>query len=456
MLTSTDEELEIGCFESEYYIMFKHEMKLFEEKFEDFFGHKSSYFSELFLTSSVFDLERVSYSNIDRLPFVAYQPKYISNYFDEMKIVRLVGNDIDQEKCNVFENSYDSYVLNVAHNHRTQIVEDGHLLVTFVLDGVLEGNSIIQFNSEIISNFSLPPKQIQVTKLYQLNVITMQIPEDYISNLTFTPLYANKIALLKDKRVEFFMFKKHELILTKWNVFQNTDFIFGEAIFCNETGKIITVYFQTHKYFAIEVFRKIGSKSAEDEEFIEYIKCLLNYYHENLPDVKGLIYPQEHLKLQYPLLLTEGYEPLCNIASHTPVEEKYQISFLLDIIKCITRFKQINTSISIKVDSRVLFFRKRGNNFEPKLFPLYGFNFTFNQSHVKGQLKSLPLEDLAWMMDVTKFLYFGANSEQVLPENHLLKKLLQQQWLSCEDHYRPTSFKQLSEDLQDLQGNFPT
>lgn len=421
-------------------------MKLIEEKIEDFiegFGHKGSNFNELFFTArSEFDLDRISYSSSGKPPFVAYQPKYISNYFDELKIVRLVGNDADQEKCNVFENSYDSYILNVAYRHCPKIVEDG---VTFVLDGVQD---VKQFIYEIINNFSIPPKQIKVTKLHHVNVVTMQSSEDCTSNMTLVPLYADKIALLKSKRIQLLMFKNHEFILTKWNVFRYTDFIFGENIFLNEIGKIITVHYQAHRYFAIEVFRKIGSTSAEDEEFIEYIKCILNYYHANLPDVKGLIYPQEHLKLQYPLLLTEGYEPLCNIASYVPVEEKYQVSFLLDIVKCIARFKHINNSINIKVNSGVLFFRKRGRNFEPKLFPLYGFSFTFNRSHVQEQL---PLEDLAWMMDVTKYLCFGANSKDVLPENHLLKKLLEQQWLSIEDHYRPSSFNQLSEDLQDLQ-----
>ena len=46
------------------------------------------------------------------------------------------------------------------------------------------------------------------------------------------------------------------------------------------------------------------------------------------------------------------------------------------------------------------------------------------------------------------------NEDRELPKDHIMKKLLEQKWLSGEDRFRPQSYRALCEDLEDFYGKF--
>ena len=434
----------------------EHKIKIFEHLFKEFkisFMPKLNSFSELFFASkNLFNLDKSMFANGDTdelLQFISRQRKYANDYFEELKIIKLVGSDGDRERCDNYEIIYNKYVLNVAYKHQTQEVKNDHFLAIYVLDRE-NYYDLTQFTHKLASHFTIPASQLQVTS-HELQLVSMQIPDEYISKLTLAPLYAYRCSALKTQGVQFLMFKKHKFYLSKWSIFEDVNFTFGHTIFNNEHGKIVSVNLHGDAYMAIECLRSSDATSLHDEEFVKYLQCILNHYHNQLPDVKGLFYAKKSSQIQYPLLITEKYEPLKNVSAYAPIHLDDQISILLDVVKCIVHFKSINESesISIKVEPSVLFFHKK-KRLVAKLFPLHGFNFTFD---IQGKSDTLPLQDLQWMMDITKYLHYsGECADKELPESHLLKKPLEQQWLSIEDRHRPSSFEKLREDLQDFQG----
>ena len=314
-------------------------------------------------------------------------------------------------------NTYDENFVKMAKQYKK--VRENYFFVIFFL-GTDQENS--------------PHEQV----CDRAKVIWMEIPNKYYSNLKFS-LFTYKLRVFIKERVLFLMLNEQKYFLTKWKIYQETDFIFRESIFSCENCNIHTrTYIDGDTYMAIEYIGKADTTSAQDEEYIEYLRCIMNHYHCNLPAIKGLIIPQEG---RYPLLIMEYCESIENV-TYPVINEGNQVSFLLDIAKSIARFQHINRSIHITIDLNCICFRDRESKLRAKLIPLYGFNFTFD-----NQPES---PDMQWMMDVTKRLHFGGNFvDQELPDNHLLKKLLEQQWLSFHQKF---SYKKLSEDLQDLQG----
>ena len=347
--------------------------------------------------------------------FEEFKKKFITVDYD--RICSSIGNDEDSNVLEIF-NTYDENFVKMAEQYRR--IKEKYFFAIFFLGTDQE---------------NIPHEQV----CHRAQVIWMEIPNKYYSNLKFS-LFTYKLRALMNEKVMFFMLNEHKYFLMKWKIYQETDFIFGEGIFRYENCKINYVGLQGNTYIAIEHTRKIDSTSAEDEEYIEYLRCIMNHYHGNLPDIKGLIIPQEGPELRYPLLIMECCESIQNVTN--PVKEGNQVSFLLDIAKSIARFQHINRSIHMTIDLNFLCFRARESKLIAKLIPLYGFNFTFDNQP--------ELPHMQWMMDVTKRLHFGENFiDQELPDNHLLKKLLEQQWLSIHQQF---SYKKLSEDLQDLQG----
>ena len=99
-------------------------------------------------------------------------------------------------------------------------------------------------------------------------------------------------------------------------------------------------------------------------------------------------------------------------------------------------------------------FAKKNGVLQPKLCPLYGYTYIPDDSQElleSSQVTSLPLEDLLWMRNIAEIL--DCNDHK-LSEEHLLKRLFDQRWLSEENCFRPASFKVLCEELQNLLGKF--
>ena len=89
---------------------------------------------------------------------------------------------------------------------------------------------------------------------------------------------------------------------------------------------------------------------------------------------------------------------------------------------------------------------------------MYGLSFIRRIGRLSDQENaSIPLVELQWMRDVVKFIHFkGSITEKVdLPENHVLKEMFDQKWLSVNDQFRPLSYKILCDEIENLLGKRP-
>lgn len=408
--------------------------------------------STLLLSASmnVFHLDVFKFKDHEELlQFFCDRMKCFGDYFLDLKVMRCVFSSEYVKKCDNFERRFDRYILHVVYAYHAQMspdIKDGNSLIEFILDLDKEDYNLAhvrKFIRQISKDFSIPHESMVIKYSGEgTQVISMQIPKNYMISLVFAPFFSNKITALKYERVQFLMInKEHKMFLAKWNILDSEAVSFGETIFCNGRNKIVSVKINDDVCIGLE-YSDASDESVQDEGYIKFLESILNHNRKNIPAIKGLYYSNSNL--QYPLLIMEKCE---FVKFRFPESEAMQASFLLDIVNCIIEFESPDQTISIKVHSDVVAICQ----LKAKVCPLYGYSFTVDHESSDRQSKQLPLDDLRWMADITKYLQFG-NCTQELPEGHVMKKLLAQKWLSGEDCFRPRSFKELCEDLQDLHG----
>jgi hypothetical protein len=183
--------------------------------------------------------------------------------------------------------------------------------------------------------------------------------------------------------------------------------------------------------------------------FMKYLETSLSSYHRSMATIKGMYYPQDESR--FPVLIAEKCKSLKKVVMSTKMEQVDQVSFLLDIANYISTIENCDQSIHIKIDPSTLFACDDGNGqLVAKVYPLFEHSYIIQQE--KRARLSIPVEDLIWMNEVTKHLQFGYDSSEPLPEDHLMKKMFDQKWLSNDDRIRPANLKILSDDLQNLLG----
>lgn len=428
----------------------------YEELFNDFSVTVTSFknfFHTLFsLLNSVFVLETDISGSEELLQYISEQRTCFGDIFLEMKIIRCVGSERDIKACDFFERRFDKSVQGLSDKCLELVsppVEEGTFHIVFILDRdeqESDSTEVVKFEHELGKYFSIP----QEAKCNEVGgqLILMQVPEDCSSTFVSAPLHGSRILALKNQKVQFARYKEHKMFLSKWNVYHNQDITLGETLYCNGHNKIISVSLRGSAYMALQY--SPHSDEESDEDYIQYLENVLNYNYKNIPAIKGLHYLEEN---QNPLLIMEKGYPLLDGSSKFPLEEVNQVSVLLDLVNCINDFIATDEYIKIKIYTDAVYLCQRGNKLVAKLCPMYGYTFLFGrQTDHEKQFKSLPVEDLHWMSDVIKYLQFGNGSKE-LPENHILKKLLYQKWLSKDDYDRPRNYELLLEDLRDLHGN---
>ena len=369
-----------------------------------------------------------------------------------------MGTMEEKQKCYSCDEVYDKIFMSKCFAGRFPHLQQGHFLVELVIDSEQEENiltSVSNLKYRIGQSFSIPHQQILLNGVRRGSLmVSFQIPQDYITSFMFSSLHANLITSLKKERVHFIKFGDHEMFLSQWNILQDQDLKFGKTILSKEQNKVLSVKLNGEKCMALKYTVKTGDQYTR-MGYVKYLENCLNFCHKNMVAVRGLYYPRRSSDLQYPLLITEKYKSLKKVISKVRVNEVDQVSFLLDIANCINSFKCTSPSINIKVDPTTIFTSKEKGQLQAKYCPLFGYSFTVNDisSLYHQQTLSLSLEDLGWMADVTKYLHFGRETRKKnLPDDHLMKKMLEQKWLSENDHFRPPNFKVLCEDLQQLLG----
>ena len=355
----------------------------------------------------------------------------------------------------MFERRFDKYVEGLACEYRQQVsaeVDSGYFLVEFIVDQGDQQYLCNEFKHILVKFFSVPQEFIEV-KLSAVGgpgggqVFLIQLPEKYSSSLVLAPFYGSRIHALKNHGVQFVRYKEHEVFLSKWNLYSEQEVTLGETLHKEGSNKVISVDVRGTACNAVE-YTEV-STAEFDEGYVQHLENVLNHHHKNIPAMKGLCYLQNN-SMQYPLLMMEHSLPLkLDPRLKFPFEEIDQVSFLLDLARCIVEFKATSKLITLKIYANAVYLCRRENRLEANLCPLYGYTFLFNQVE---NPKFLSVENLHWMSAITEYLQFGKEGEK-LPDNHVLKRLLYQKWLSNEDYARPRDYEALHKNLHDLHGN---
>ena len=424
-----------------YYSVEKSELfRSYKELFSDFSKNISSREDSLFSASnSVFALKDLS-SSCDCGEYISEQRVSFNDIFLEISMIRSVGNDKDRAACDMFERRFDKYVEGLACEYQKQMsvhVDEGCFLVEFIVDQGQHRCLGSEFKRQLVEHFSIPQESIDV-KLSAVGgpvggqVYLIQLPEKHSSSFILAPFYGSRIHALKNFGVQFVRYKEHEVFLSKWNLYSKQEITLGKTLFEEGHNKVISVNVRGSTCMAVQ-YTEESSVSAEvfDEGYIQYLKSVLNHYYKNIPAVKGLCYLQGDSK-HYPLLIIED----CKLDPRLefPFEEIYQVSFLLDLVNCIIEFKAASELITLKIYANAVYICRRENKLEAKLCPLYGYTFL---------LDHLSVENLHWMSVITEYLQFGKDDQK----SNVLKK-----WLTKEDGVGQLEYKELHEDLCDLQG----
>ena len=389
------------------------------------------------------------------LQYISGKRECFSDYFFEVQVIRTLGSNDHRETCEKFERGCDRYFLNIAfkyHVQLSQFLEEDTSFLEFILDrGEVNVKHIASgFQSELSRAFSISRELLKVKYGdFGMQFLSVEIPGQFISEFIFSPLYANRVAALKNENVQFFMVGKHKFYLTKWRIFLDKEITVDKITFSYSNGHLLSVKHKDASFMALEYL--IDSSGVRDKGYVQYLESILNGYHKYTPSVKGLYYPKQNSMLQYPWVIMEKCESLMGGVKEFPVKEVNQVSFLLDIVRCIREFD--DQSVAIKVNSKSIFVDHKNGKFEARFCPFYGYSYQNMDVIEEIQVKSLAKADLQWMADITKYLQNG-NENSELPKDHIMKKLLEQKWLSGEDRFRPQSYRVLCEDLEDFYGKF--
>lgn len=294
--------------------------------------------------------------------------------------------------------------------------------------------------------FAVPREHVFLCK-DALSIISLRFPRETIHRFEFAPLDYSQITALKQSAIQTLKFNDHQISLENWNILEDVK-ICG-SIDSNGQSIVKKAFYLNQVCMAFQY-----SSSEKEVGFVKYLENLLNSnYNPHMPAIKGLCYPKQVYgqELQYPLLIFEKYELMqTQITQH--VKEVDQLSFLLDIASCLQNWKKTSQSVKLSVHLNTIFVCRDGDTWRAKVCPLYGHNCESDHSQVElpfNLAMPLSLDELSWMRDVVQFLNFKGKK---LSEDHLLKNMFDQKWLSKEDRFRPSSYKKLCEDLQNLLG----
>ena len=393
------------------------------------------------------------------LQYISGKREHFSDLFLEVQVIRMLGSDIDRKvcemferECEMFERRCDRYFLNIAFKYNAQFLEEKELSIELILDrGKEDSESIVSsFKSELTEAFSITRESMKMKyDEFGLQFLSVQIPKQFQQEFVFSPLYSDKLSCLMKQRVQFAMIDRHKYFLAKWRIFQDGEItVVDKTKFSHGCNNIFSVKHKNMAYMALEYSPEL----ERDEGFLQYLECILNHHHKHIPAIKGLYYPSQSSMFQYPWVVMEECEPLLKSVTNFPVKEVNQVSFLLDIVHCFNEFKNSDPPIVFKVgsiDSIYAYHEK--DKLKARILPLYGFSCNAAEKENIHREKSLTTTDLHWMLDVTRFLHNGPENSP-LPENHIMKKLLEQKWLSKEVRFQPQSYKHLCEDLEDFHG----
>ena len=446
---------------------------LFEDFRESFLSREcETEFKKLVRASAIFPFKKATMNEIKKnkdteelLQLIFDHQSYMNFNFFIKEIIGRTGSDQDKKNGQDYIEAFERYAKCRVHERGPNFSAnlDTHCNVLFVIDSNTPDHEIGE-----ISDF-----QLFISKLLDMNsanilihqvgigslVICLQIPCDDLHRLENIPLFPRKLKAIKDKCVQSYKFEKREVMLKHWRmltdvILETPDSPVKESHLHEKQSKMVTAKHQGKEFMALVYPDQFTEESTVDTGYIKYLEVLIRD-HKEVPSIKGLYYPstEEEGQKKYPAVIVEKLEPLKEVASSSNYygeSEVNQLSLLTSISSCMSRFENLNQKVKVVMDH--IFIHKNAAEMEAKLIPVYGQSFIGEQSSLNSE--TLSHDELLWMKEIILSIFSRGNitTDIQLPENHLLKNIFEQKWVSKDSRLRPASYSVLTDELQHLLG----
>lgn len=421
---------------------------------------------------NLFDFDLQSFEiGTEKLLFKVLDQQSYANYDCIEAIISECGSPEDIENVKQYTESFKAYAKSRIFEMDLDMLGKeipGHEIMMFVLDEDqnFRLKDAIKFKLRVCRMLGLKNHQIKLHQLKSGSVIVfIQIPSSHCHLFSTLPLFHDRLLFLQEWHVQRYELENEMVDIGNWNILTSLH-LERENIMCIAKTDFFSANLNgTEECLALEYTESFTDESTAKAEYVQYINCFFSGKFKNLPKVKGIFYSKsKHGMYSYPTLIMEKIKPLINMVSEKQeILAVTQISFLHDICCTISSFKEnSNYQISVTPDS---VFIQENSIFDSEISayfcPLYGHSFHIKEDVMPDEQSSsyptpLALKSLQWMNDLIKFIHFKSKvtASSELPDDHILKKMFNQKWMSEEECFRPTNFKALAEELHHLLGKF--
>ena len=395
--------------------------------------------------------------------------------FDRLKhLISLYGTEEDKKNAEKYTKEYTQYAKQrvfecdpglissepVREDRVVFVSEElpGHYKVMFVLD---KGHTFrlidaYDFKVSVCKILQMSPHKMILVKFRPGSItIVALIPRKYAHALTNVPLCHDKVLALKEwDTLRIGLNEQQTISLDHLKLLDNVNFDKG-TIVTSKTINILPVDVNGTKCMVLEYTACYHDEDSADSGYVDYMERFLSGKHSNLPPLKGVYYHPESddTNRHYPVIVVERLKLLRDICIEKEVD---QVSVLSDVVTSVTSFGRDHVKCKVVPDA--VFVENSSNNIQARFCPLYGHSYISDESQALVPNTPIPLGELRWMDELVKFIYFKSNvpDKSELPENHVLKIMFDQRWLSKEERFRPRSYKVVSEELHQLLGKICT
>ena len=472
--TCDDYHLYVAMLRDETNEITSHFLTLFEDFWESFMNRENPNreFNRLFRASAIFAFDKATMNEIKKnkdseqlLQLISDHQSYMNFNFFVKDIIGKIGTAEDKEKAQDYVEAFKRYakcrVYECGQNFSPGDIKT-HCKVVFVIDSnqpVHEINELNDFKLFLSKLLDIKPANILIHRAETGSlIICLQIPCDDLHRLENIPLFPRKLKAIKDKSVQSYKFKKREVMLKHWKMLTDVTLETPDSPVkeLHLQSKMVTAKHQGKECMALVYTDQFTKETTVDAGYIKYLEVLIRD-HKEVPSIKGLYYPptEEEGQKKYPAVIVEKLDPLKEVASSSNYygeSEVNQLSLLTSISSCMSRFENLNQKVKVVMDH--IFIHKNAAEMEAKLIPVYGQSFIGEQSSSTSE--TLSHDDLLWMKETILSIFSHGNitTDIQLPENHLLKNIFEQKWVSKDSRLRPASYSVLTDELQHLLGKF--
>lgn len=169
-------------------------------------------------------------------------------------------------------------------------------------------------------------------------------------------------------------------------------------------------------------YHPIKTEEVNTSPYFEYLKTCFRVKHENVVQIHGVHCLPDS---PYPAVVFEELEPLSNFAKGRDISEKQQISILLDIVRALSAFTAVHSSVQVKAVGNAVFVSISPEGLAAKYSPIFGCSYCL----VPTDASKIFSPNIQCLYEITTFLNSqGQTNEGNLPANHVLEPIIRE-WL---------------------------